>query len=119
MDVPHAILIVDDDLATCALYERVLGVTYRVIVCGDGPSARAVLASQSVAIVILEPNLAYGQGWAFLEDMRATPATGSTPVVLCSAVDDRRRGLTLGSVAYLIKPFLPSLLLATVQQMVC
>lgn len=113
IDATRPILIVDDDPATCALYERVLGNTYRVIVCGDKVQALAVLQSERVAVVVLEPNLAYGQGWAMLADMH-----GDVPVVLCSSVDERRRGLMLGSAAYLLKPFLPSVLLATVQQLI-
>jgi twitching motility two-component system response regulator PilG len=118
MDATRSILIVDDDPATCALYERILGSTYRVIVRSDSAEALTVLQSEPVAVVLLEPNLAYGQGWAMLTDIRSIPSLNAVPVVLCSAVDERRRGLTLGGVAYLLKPFLPSMLLATVQQFI-
>ena len=118
MDATRSILIVDDDPATCALYERVLGSTYRVIVCGDSAQALALLEAEAVAGVVLATNLVYGQGWEMLAQVGGTPSISAIPVVLCSAVDDRRRGLTLGSGAYLLKPFLPSILLATVQQFV-
>jgi len=110
MDATPSILIVDDDPATCALYERILGTNYRVIVCGDCVQALDILQSQPVAVVVLEPNLTYGQGWDLLGK------TDCVPVVVCSSIDERRRGMSLGGVAYLVKPFLPSILLATVQQ---
>jgi DNA-binding response OmpR family regulator len=114
----HSILIVEDDPATCALYERVLGGAYRVIVRSSSAQALKVLQSQPIAVVVLEPSLAYGQGWALITDVRATPAICRVPIVVCSSVDARRRSLALGGTAYLLKPIQPNALLATLRQFV-
>jgi DNA-binding response OmpR family regulator len=117
MDTIHSILIVEDDPATCALYERVLGGTYRVIVQNNSAQALKVLQSQPISVVVLEPSLAYGQGWALIADVRATPAISRVPIVVCSSVDARRRSLALGGTAYLLKPIQPNALLATLRQL--
>jgi DNA-binding response OmpR family regulator len=117
MDTIHTILIVEDDPATCALYERLLGSTYRVIVRSSSAQALRVLQSQPIAVVVLEPSLAYGQGWTLIADVRATPAISRVPIVVCSSVDARRRSLALGGTAYLLKPIQPNALLATLRQL--
>jgi DNA-binding response OmpR family regulator len=117
MDTTHSILIVEDDPATCALYQRTLGGTYRVIMRSNGAQALKVLQSQPVSALVLEPSVAYGQGWALIAEVRATPAISRVPIVVCSSVDARRRGLALGGTAYLLKPIQPTALLATLQQL--
>jgi two-component system chemotaxis sensor kinase CheA len=118
MDMIHSILIVEDDTATCALYERVLGGTYRVIVRSNSAQALKVLRSQPISVIVLEPSVAYGQGWALIADVRAAPAISRVPIVVCSSVDARLRGLALGGTAYLLKPIQPNALLATLRQLV-
>jgi DNA-binding response OmpR family regulator len=43
-------------------------------------------------------------------------AAQGIPLIVCSTLDERRRGIALGAAAYLVKPTLPATLLATLQQ---
>lgn len=112
------ILIAEDDSATCALYQRVLGSILPVIICSDHISVLQVLRRQPIQVVVLEPNVAYGQGWTVLTVMQATPQLRTVPVVVCSSIDARRYGLALGGAVYLVKPVSPDVLVAAVQQFV-
>jgi DNA-binding response OmpR family regulator len=40
----------------------------------------------------------------------------AVPIILCSALDERKRGLELGASAYLVKPVLPAALLEALRR---
>jgi DNA-binding response OmpR family regulator len=110
------LLIVEKDAATRELYRRELGRSYAVVAAEDAYQALEVLRSERVEAVILEPVTADDIGWDLISAIRALPNQPPIPVILCSALDERRRGLSLGAAAYLVKPVLPSSLLATLRQ---
>lgn len=107
------LLLVEKDEATRELYSRELSRTYRVITANTPDEALRVLQNQEVAAVILEPVTSDKDGWALISSVRIMTKGSPVPVILCSAVDERRRGLELGAAAYLVKPVLPMTLLDT------
>jgi DNA-binding response OmpR family regulator len=109
--VTHTILIVDNDLPTLELYQRELGREYRVLTCTDEAEASAVLRSEPVSAVVLEPVAVGDQGWARLAATTHLPSERPVPLLVCSTQDDRRHGIEMGAVACLVKPVLPSTLL--------
>jgi DNA-binding response OmpR family regulator len=64
--------------------------------------------------VVLEPAMA--NGWSIIESLHSNRFSRLVPVVVCSVLDERRRGLSLGVTAYLIKPVLPTALLNALNQ---
>lgn len=113
MDATPTILIVEDNLPTRELYARVLARDYRLLLCADTDEALQALAVEPVALVLIEPSAPGGRGWLLLDFMRNRSTTRHIPVVLCSTVDERARGAPL-TAAFLLKPVLPSALLATI-----
>ena len=113
-DPAHTILLIEHDEATRALYARELGREYQVFACPDEREALALLHAHAICAVILEPGPAQG-GWALLTTIKQT---GAIPVILCSTIDERKRGLELGASAYLVKPVLPAALLEAVRRLV-
>ena len=111
-----ALLIVEKDEATRELYRRELSRTYRVITTEDAIEALKVLQTQEVAAVILEPATSGEAGWALISTIRDMKNRSPVQVILCSALDERRRGLGLGAAAYLVKPVLPMTLLDTLNR---
>ena len=107
-----SILIVEGDQVTRELYERELSRVYRVIACAGEDEARSALAREQVQAVIVEPTLLADDDWSFIAQLRDEPARADLKVVICSTLDARRRGLEMGVDAYLVKPVLPSELLA-------
>jgi response regulator RpfG family c-di-GMP phosphodiesterase len=112
------ILLIEDDQPTSELYQRELGRDYQVLACDNESEALALLASHPVCSIILEPVLQSGQGWAFLTMLHSMPQTRTIPIILCSTLDERRRGLELGAIRYLIKPVSPIALLEVIHQVV-
>jgi response regulator RpfG family c-di-GMP phosphodiesterase len=112
------ILLIEDDQPTSELYQRELGRDYQVLACDNESEALALLARHPVCSIILEPVLQSGQGWAFLTMLHSMPQTRTIPIILCSTLDERRRGLELGAIRYLIKPVSPIALLEVIHQVV-
>lgn len=117
-ETSQTILLIEDDQATRELYQRELSRDYQVLACASESEALSLLHSHSVCAIILEPALRNGQGWAFLAMLHALSQTHSTPIILCSTLDERRRGLELGATIYLTKPVLPVALLEVIHHVV-
>ena len=113
---PQAILIVERDLPTLELYQRELGRDFRIFTCCEAQQALALLRAHHISAVVLEPSAPDDQGWSLLAAIKNLPGPLSVPVVLCSTLDERKRGIEMGAAAYLIKPVLPSALLETLHQ---
>ena len=102
-----AILILENDAATVQLYQRELGRTYRVIASADARQALSLLDSEAIGAVILEPVAFADSGWDLLASLVDRRRESSIPIIICSVLDERRRGISLGAAAYLVKPVLP------------
>ena len=110
------ILIVEYDLPTLELYLRELSRAYQILACSETQQALAILQAHSVAAVVLEPSTPDEQGWPLLAAIKSLPGSSPIPVVLCSTLDERKRGMEMGAAAYLVKPVLPTTLLKTLRQ---
>jgi len=114
----QAILIIESDHPTRELYQRELSQYYEVLACADDQDALALLHTKEICAVVLEPALSDERGWALLAAIKNDPDTMSIPVILCSTLDERKRGMEMGAVAYLVKPILPAALRKTLAQVI-
>ncbi|MCB0205923.1 MAG: response regulator [Anaerolineae bacterium] len=110
------ILLVEQDDATRELYQRELGRRFRVVAINDVEQTLVLLQNEQFDALVLEPTVSNGAGWSVLETLQASPPRAPVRIVLCSALDERRRGMNLGAAAYLVKPVLPTALLSTLDQ---
>jgi DNA-binding response OmpR family regulator len=105
----NAILIVDDSLTVrMDLAEAFHATGFKSLPCASLAEARQALASQPVALAVLDVLLPDGDGVEFLAEMRADPKTASIPVLMLSSeaeVKDRVRGLKTGADEYVGKPY--------------
>ena len=113
---PQEILIVECDLPTLELYLRELSRDYQILACSETQQALDLLQAHPVAAVVLEPSTPDEQGWSLLAAIKSLPGASPIPVVLCSTLDERKRGMEMGAAAYLVKPVLPATLLQTLHQ---
>ena len=111
-----AILIIDSDRPTLELYRRELSHHYQIFTCSEVQQALALIQAHPISAVVLEPSAPNDQGWLLLADIKRLPVTEPIPVVLCTTLDDRKRGMEMGVAAYLIKPVLPVALLETLRK---
>ena len=112
----QAILIIDSSAPTLELYGRELSYDYQIFTCDDDQQVMALLKAHNVSAVVLEPSMSDEQGWSLLSAIKNSPDLSYLPVVLCSTLDERRRGMEMGAAAYLVKPVLPSTLRETLHQ---
>ena len=112
----QAILIVECDLPTLELYRRELSRDYQILTCSETQKALTLLHTHPVSAVVLEPSAPDEQGWSLLAAIKSLPGHSPIPVVLCSTLDERKRGMEMGAAAYLIKPVLPTTLRDTLRQ---
>jgi len=109
-----SILIIEDDAATRELYQRELGRTYPVVACDDEQEAYSLLQNKTIFLIVLEITALQDQDWNFVTAARTLPGYADLPIIVCSTVDERRRGAELGVAAYLVKPVVPRTLFDTV-----
>ena len=114
----QAILIIENDDPSRALYLRELSQAYHVFLCTNEREALEIVGSEAIDAVVLEPALRDGHGWELLSRLSEAFAGRNVPIVLCSTLDERRRGLQLGATVYLVKPILPALLLETLRRVI-
>src|SRR5579875_455848 len=115
----HTILVVDDDPDICEIVRVNLeGAGYDVVVAADGAAGLAAAREILPDLIILDVLLPELDGWQVLEELERDPTTAGRPVVMLTCKGDDQdvlRGLGLGAVEYLTKPFYPENLVASVR----
>ncbi|NOK58572.1 MAG: response regulator [Chloroflexi bacterium AL-W] len=114
----HVILIIESDQPTADMYRRELSREYRVMTCTDTPTVLKLLQAQSLSAIVLEPALDGGRGWQLFTAIQQVNINNTIPIILCSTLDERQRGIDLGATVYLVKPTLPSTLRDTLRQVI-
>lgn len=109
-NIAHEILIVESDRPTAELYRRELSREYCVFTCADERAALDLLGARPISAIVLEPALSGGQGWRIFAVIKEACGARPIPIIVCSTLDERRRGADLGAVAYLVKPVSPATL---------
>jgi DNA-binding response OmpR family regulator len=105
------VLIIDDEAPIrllCRVNLEAEGMT--VLEAADGPSGLAVARSDRPDVVLLDVMMPGLDGWAVAEALLDEPATSAIPIVFLTAradLRDRARGLDLGGLGYVTKPFNP------------
>lgn len=110
------VLMVENDPPTIELYRGVLNQEYQVLTRNNESGALEVLSNGDVCAVILEPALGGEKGWEIFSSIQNAIRERPIPLIVCSTLDERKRGLEMGAAAFLVKPVLPGVLLETVRQ---
>ncbi|HSH02562.1 MAG TPA: hybrid sensor histidine kinase/response regulator [Anaerolineae bacterium] len=119
MNTPPRILVVDDgQLNRDLLEQRLSRDGYEVVLAKDGAEGLEVMRWQSVDLVLLDIMMPVLDGFGVLEACQQDPALMDIPIIVISAADDKEnviRGIRLGAMDYLTKPFDRLLLQARVE----
>lgn len=111
------ILVVDDNSENVDIMVEFLK-GYDVLVALDGPGALDILEKERVDIVLLDVTMPDMDGFEVCRKMKASPRLKPIPVIFVTAraaTDDIVRGLNLGGVDYITKPFKSAELLARIR----
>lgn len=102
------ILAIDDDKQITKLYNRYLSHTeYDIIPLTEPEQALDYIRELRPEIITLD--VLFGsdeKGWEILESLQEDPQLASIPIIICSILDEKEKGLALGAADYLIKPIL-------------
>jgi two-component system chemotaxis sensor kinase CheA len=118
---PPSILVVDDSLTTRTLEKSILEAHgYRVRVAVDGLEALDQLRAEKADLVISDVEMPRLDGFGLIEAMKKDLKLARVPVIVVTSLDraeDRKRGLSLGADAYIVKrKFDQGELLASIRQ---
>ena len=115
----QTILIADDEPANISLLNEVLKADYRIMVAKDG--RRALLAAQSIPspdLILLDIVMPELDGYEVLKRLKADEETRNIPVIFVTSKgkdEDETKGLEMGAVDYIHKPFNPTVVKARVR----
>jgi len=110
--------VVDDTAANIDLLLDTLGEDYRVRVATDGEAALKSVGKAPPDLILLDVMMPGMDGFQVCRRLKATPAFRDIPVVFLTALSedaDEARGLALGAVDYIAKPFNPTIVKARVR----
>lgn len=111
------VMVIDDDADTIALFQRYLdGEGLRLWKAQSSEEAEAWLAKGTPDAILLDVLMPREDGWDILQQLRTTPATASTPVIICSVLSQPQLALSLGASAVLQKPISREALVMAIRQ---
>jgi two-component system, OmpR family, response regulator len=114
------VLIVDDDESTALLIQKALHTfgMKTLLAHNRQEIVNALGAKPLPHLVLLDVMMPDANGFDVLNRIRHHPALGKLPVLMLTALGDRKditRGLLLGADGYLTKPVLPSVLMQAIE----
>ena len=114
------ILAVDDSASIRQLVAFTLkDAGYDVTQANDGQQALGAAKSGQFDLVLTDVNMPNMDGISLTRELRSLPAYKFTPILLLtteSSVEKKQEGKSAGATGWLVKPFQPEKLLATVQR---
>jgi two-component system chemotaxis response regulator CheY len=114
------VLAADDSASMRELVKMSLGSAgFQVTAAADGEEALRLAAATPFDLVLLDINMPLRDGFEVTRALRAEPQYRHTPILMLtteSSADSKREGKTAGATGWIIKPFDPAQLIATVHR---
>lgn len=104
------ILIIEDSRAQAEYLKSILGPDYEVTICLKGEEGFRRAKVEAFSLIFLDIIMPDIDGFTLLKKLQETVLTKYIPVILVSGLADvqhEEKGLTLGAVDYISKPFSP------------
>jgi two-component system chemotaxis response regulator CheY len=104
------ILIVEDSATTRALIRAVIEDMgdFNIIEAGSGFEALKLLPTQEFNLVITDVNMPDINGLELIHFIKSNPRYSHIPLIIVSterSEEDKKRGIALGAMSYITKPF--------------
>ena len=112
------VMIVDDTETNIDILVEALGSDFDLRVAMDGETALEAVADEPPDLILLDIMMPGMDGYEVCSRLKASPRTRDIPIVFLTAMteeQDEARGLELGAVDYITKPFSPALVKARVR----
>ena len=119
MSAPQkTIFVVDDNRSNLVMGKNAISGTYNVFTIISGSQMFQVLEKTTPDLILLDVEMPDMSGYDVLQQLKCNPHTASIPVIFLTALDSddtELKGLSMGAVDYITKPFSPQLLLKRIQ----
>jgi len=113
------VLIVDDDSTSISILANILQELYDISIALNAKQAlRVITKISNLDLVLLDVEMPDMNGYAMCKLLKENPKTLDIPVIFVTAnsnEDDEQRGLELGAVDYITKPFRPAIVKARIK----
>jgi putative two-component system response regulator len=117
-DPRPTLLLVDDEPANLQVLRHTLQDHYRLLFAKDGSRALELVHAEQPDLILLDIMMPGTSGYEVCAQLKQDPRTATIPVIFVTALseaDNEERGLELGAVDYIGKPFNPSIVRARVR----
>ena len=111
------ILIVDDSLLQAAKLKAIIDDEYDVVVAQTAEDGLRRASEEAFSLILLDVVMPGMDGFTLLKKLQEEIITQSVPVILITSLTDvknEQRGLVLGAVDYITKPYIPLIVKARV-----
>ena len=122
MSMATRVLVIDDEAPIrllCRVNLEAEGM--EVLEAADGPSGLEKARSETPDVILLDVMMPGLDGWRVAEELLSDERTRGIPIIFLTAraeVRDRARGLDLGGIDYVTKPFNPVELAPLVRELI-
>ena len=113
------ILLVDDVSTNLKCVGLILKNKYKVTMVKSGGEALDFLKGVIPDLILLDIHMQEMDGYEVMQHMKENPETAEVPVILLTADSDKKceeRGIALGAVGLIRKPFEPKVLLDQIEE---
>ncbi|REL29777.1 response regulator [Thalassotalea euphylliae] len=116
------VLVVDDSNSIRDMVSFTLKAAgYETVEAANGQEGLTKAQSANIDLVITDVNMPIMDGITLCQELRKLPAFKFTPILMLtteSSVDMKQRGKAAGATGWLVKPFNPEKLLATIKRVI-
>jgi len=117
-DNRKTVFVVDDDLTSLAVAKVALKERFNALTVNSGTQLLKILEKSIPDLILLDIDMPDTDGYETIKALKSNSRTADIPVIFLTAhsnSDSELRGITLGAVDYIIKPFSAPLLLKRIE----
>ena len=108
----NSVLIIDDHETTITALQKILSSDFTVFAALNGGEGIKLAERYLPDIILLDILMLEMDGYAVLKELKQNEITKNIPVIFLTALTsdaDEEKGLTMGAVDYIVKPFSPAI----------
>lgn len=112
------ILLVDDAPSNIQMLVEILASNHEIAIATHGRAALQATMAHKPDLILLDIEMPELDGYAVCTQLKADPCTKEIPIIFLTSRDnaqDEARGLALGAIDYITKPFNPTTVVARVR----